>query len=169
MKAKILIGATAGAFAFAGVSLVGGGTGLTAARLALLGAALVCLGIYDFEQRRIPNRIVLPATAGCVSLAYAAGGAPASLPMGLALVVVLLLTSLAAPQALGMGDVKLALLLVVGLDGDAVRALTAGLAFAAVAALVVLARRGRVAWRAALPLAPFFAAGAFVSVLPWGA
>jgi hypothetical protein len=31
----------------------------------------------------------------------------------------------------------------------------------------MLARCGPSAWRASLPLAPFFGAGAFVSLLPW--
>jgi hypothetical protein len=64
-----------------------------------------------------------------------------------------------------MGDVKLALLLVVGLDGSALRALALGLAFAALVGLVRVVRDGRVAWRASLPLAPFLAAGALLTVI----
>ena len=64
-----------------------------------------------------------------------------------------------------MGDVKLALLLVLGLDGSALRALALGLALAALAGSCAVIRHGRTAWRASLPLAPFLAAGALVAVI----
>lgn len=84
---------------------------------------------------------------------------------GLATVLVLLVVSLRWPAALGMGDVKLALLLVLGLDGSALRALALGLALAALAGGVRLVTHGRMAWRTSLPLAPFIAAGALVTVI----
>jgi leader peptidase (prepilin peptidase) / N-methyltransferase len=84
---------------------------------------------------------------------------------GLAAVLLLLVVSLRWPTALGMGDVKLALLLVLGLDGSALRALALGLALAALAGCVLIARQGRTALRASLPLAPFIAAGALVAVV----
>jgi leader peptidase (prepilin peptidase) / N-methyltransferase len=80
-------------------------------------------------------------------------------------VLLLLVVSLRWPAALGMGDVKLALLLVLGLDGSALRALALGLALAALAGCALVARHGRTALRASLPLAPFIAAGALVAVV----
>jgi leader peptidase (prepilin peptidase)/N-methyltransferase len=164
---KIAIGAAAGAAGFTVAGMLGDAGALTLVRLTLLGAALASAAIYDLEQRRIPNRLILPASAACAALALASGAQLFALLAGLALVGLLLVMSLVWPSALGMGDVKLALLLVLGLDGDALRALALGLALAAVAGLVLLAHRGRTAWRASLPLAPFLAAGAFVSILPW--
>ena len=164
MKTHALLTAAAGGAAFAGAGLFSSPGSLTLARLVMLGGALAAAALYDFAQRRIPNRLVLPAAGGCGVLTLAAG-APLSLLAGLALVVLLLTVSLCWPSALGMGDVKLALLLVLGLDGSALRALVIGLAFAALAGCALLIRRGRTAWRASLPLAPFVAAGALVTVI----
>ncbi|MDE3069340.1 MAG: prepilin peptidase [Acidobacteriota bacterium] len=164
MRTAALIAAAAGAALFtAGGALAGSGP-LTLARLALLGAALAAATLYDLVERRIPNRLVLPAAVGCAAITLAAGAGLALLA-GIAVIAALLAISLARPRALGMGDVKLALLIVLGLDGDALRALAFGLVLAALAALALLARHGRGAWRASLPLAPFLAAGALLAVV----
>jgi leader peptidase (prepilin peptidase)/N-methyltransferase len=134
------------------------------ARLVVLGSALAVAALYDLAQRRIPNRLVLPAAGVCAALTLAAG-VPLALLAGLAVVVLLVAVSLRWPAAFGMGDAKLALLLVLGLDGSALRALAIGLALAALAGCALLVRRGRTAWRAALPLAPFIAAGALLAVI----
>jgi leader peptidase (prepilin peptidase)/N-methyltransferase len=167
MTARALGGAAVGAAAFAGAGLLGGSATLTLARLALLGAALGDLAIYDFRERRIPNRLVLPAAVGCGALALAAGGSALALAAGLGVVALLLATSLSWSRALGMGDVKLALLLVLGLDGGALRALAVGFSLATLACLTLLVRSGQAARRQSLPLAPFLAAGALISVLAW--
>jgi prepilin signal peptidase PulO-like enzyme (type II secretory pathway) len=60
----------------------------------------------------------------------------------------------------------LALLIVLGLAGDASRALTAGLLLATLSGVVVIARHGRAAGRQALPLAPFLAVGSLLALLP---
>ena len=64
-----------------------------------------------------------------------------------------------------MGDVKLALLLVLGLDGSALHALAIALALAALAGCALVIRHGRTAWRTSLPLAPFIAAGDHLAVV----
>jgi prepilin signal peptidase PulO-like enzyme (type II secretory pathway) len=64
-----------------------------------------------------------------------------------------------------MGDVKLALLLAGGLDGDAPWPLMLGLALAALFGVGLLARYGRAPGRTALPFAPFFAAGALLALV----
>jgi leader peptidase (prepilin peptidase)/N-methyltransferase len=163
MTTRALIVATAGGVTFASAGLLASTSPLALARLGVLGGALAAASFYDLTQRRIPNRIVLPATAGCGALTLAAG-APLSLLAGLATILLLLVVSLRWPAALGMGDVKLALLLVLGLDGSALRALALGLALAALTAGALLVRQGRTAWRAPLPLAPFIATGALVAV-----
>ena len=131
---------------------------------ATVGAALFAVALFDLVQRRIPNRIVLPAAAACAVLTLAAG-TPLSLLAGLVTILALLTVSLRWPAALGMGDVKLALLLVLGLDGDALRALALGLVLAAVAGLALLTRQGRAAWRTSLPMAPFLLVGALLAVI----
>ena len=164
MTVRALIAAIVGGATFASAGILAHAGPLTLARHAVLGAALASAAFFDFAQRRIPNRIVLPAAATCASLTLAAG-APLSLLTGLVTILVLLVVSLRWPAALGMGDVKLALLLVLGLDGDALRALALGLILAALAGLALLIRQGRTAWRTSLPMAPFLVVGALLTVL----
>jgi hypothetical protein len=64
-----------------------------------------------------------------------------------------------------MGDVKLALLLVLGLGPFAMQALVLGLVLAAAFGAVLMLRYGRIATRRSLPLAPFLSGGAAMAVL----
>jgi leader peptidase (prepilin peptidase)/N-methyltransferase len=164
MTTRALIAATAGGVTFVSVGVLADAGPLAVARLAVLGTALVSAGFFDFAQRRIPNRIVLPAAATCAALTLIAG-APLSLLAGLATILALLIVSLRWPAALGMGDVKLALLLVLGLDGDALRALALGLILAALAGVALIMRHGCTAWRTSLPMAPFLVVGALLAVI----
>jgi leader peptidase (prepilin peptidase)/N-methyltransferase len=164
MTIRALIAATAGAATFASVGVLAHVGPLALTRLAVLGAALVAAAFFDLAQRRIPNRIVLPAAATCAALTLAAG-APLSLLAGLATILVLLIVSLRWPAAIGMGDVKLGLLVVLGLDGDALRALALGLVLAALAGVTLVFRHGRMALRTSLPLAPFLVVGALLTVI----
>jgi leader peptidase (prepilin peptidase)/N-methyltransferase len=100
----------------------------------------------------------------CASLLAAQAARPQQLLGGLAIVAVMLALSLVSPASLGMGDVKLALLLVLGLGGLATQALVLGLLAAAFGAVLML-RYGRSAARRSLPLAPFLSGGAAVAVL----
>jgi leader peptidase (prepilin peptidase)/N-methyltransferase len=163
MTLRALLLACAGAIA---LPLAGAGTDpVGLARLAMCGAALGAIASIDLAEHRAPNRIVLPTAAACAALSAVGGVSVAALLGGVAIGGVLLLIALAWPAALGMGDVKLALLIVLSLDGDALRALTAGLLLAAVAGVVVIARHGRAAGRRALPLAPFLAIGSLLALL----
>jgi leader peptidase (prepilin peptidase) / N-methyltransferase len=164
MKTRALFTAAVGGAAFAGVGLFSSVSPLALARLVVLGGALAAAALYDLAERRIPNRLVLPAAGVCAALTLVAG-APLSLLAGLVLVLLLVVVSLRWPAAFGMGDVKLALLLVLGLDGSALRALAIGLALAAVAGCALLVRHGRTASRVSLPLAPFIAAGGLLAVI----
>lgn len=164
MKMRVVFTAATGGTAFAVAGLFSSVSPLTLARLGVLGGALAAAALYDVAERRIPNRLVLPAAGVCAALTLAAG-APLSLLAGLALVVLLIVVSLRWPAAFGMGDVKLVLLLVLGLDGSALSALAVGLALAALAGCALLVRHGRTAWRVSLPLAPFIAAGALLAVI----
>ena len=158
------IAAGFGTATFAGAGLIANMGVLAVTRLATVGGALAACALFDLVQRRIPNRIVIPAAVTCAALTLVAG-LPFALIAGVATVLLLLVVSLRWPLALGMGDVKLALLLVLGLDGNALRALALGLAFAALAGLLRVIRDGGTAWRASLPLAPFLAAGALLAVI----
>lgn len=135
-------------------------------RLAILGAALGQLALVDVRERRIPNQIVLPASAICAALSIADGmQVSTGLLLSAGLVVFLLTVSLVKPAVLGMGDVKLALLLLAALGAFASAALLLTLELYALLAVILLVRRGRSTLGSALPLAPIATAGCIVVLL----
>ena len=73
--------------------------------------------------------------------------------------------SLLWPASFGMGDIKLGLLLVLGLAGLAAEALLLGLVLAAVFGALLIMWQGRSAIRRSLPLAPFLSGGAVLAVV----
>jgi leader peptidase (prepilin peptidase) / N-methyltransferase len=135
-----------------------------AAVAALFCAALVAVTATDLEHGVVPNRIVLPVAAvvlvaqtllePSVQWVVAAVGAAAAL----------LVATLVYPEGMGMGDVKLALLLGAMLGWLVPVALVVGLLAAAVPAIVLLARHGSRARKLRLPLAPFLALGGVVAL-----
>jgi leader peptidase (prepilin peptidase)/N-methyltransferase len=150
-------------FLVAGIRLEADGSEL--ARLSILGAALGGVVASDLAERHIPNRIVLPAAAACSIFLSVDGVRPADLLGGLAVVASMLGLSLVRPASFGMGDVKLSLLLVLGLGSLATQALLLGLVLAAVFGGLLLLRYGHPATARSLPLAPFLCSGAAVAVL----
>ncbi len=126
--------------------------------------ALVAVSATDLEHQIIPNRIVLPAAAVVLasqtalrpSLQWAVGAVAAS---GLLLAV-----ALVAPRGLGMGDVKLALLLGAMLGKTVSVAMMGGMIAAMVPALFLLARHGAAARKAKLPFGPFLALGGVIAL-----
>jgi hypothetical protein len=112
-------------------------------------------------RRRSRAASSLPRIA-CTALSVADGRASTNSPRGLA--AVLLGVALARPDALGMGDVQLALLLAVGLDVDAPWPLVLNLILAVLGGVGLLARYGRAAGCTALPLAPFLWADALLAL-----
>ena len=145
---------------FSGAAVHLDATALDLARLSTLGAALGGLAWVDLVEHRIPNRIVVPATAVCATLLLSEGVHVPQLLGALALVASMLTLSVAWPASFGMGDVKLALLVVFGLGGVATQALVLGLVLAAMAGALLLLWGGRSAATRSVPLAPFIAAGA---------
>jgi leader peptidase (prepilin peptidase)/N-methyltransferase len=156
MGAGVLFGA-------AGIHLDAAGTEL--ARVSILGASLGALAYWDVTEHRIPNRIVVPASTACAALLFAEGIRVQHLLGGVALLALMLGLSLAWPASFGMGDVKLALLLVLGLGEVATEALVLGLVLAAAFGVVLMLRYGRSASMRSLPLAPFLSSGAAVVML----
>jgi leader peptidase (prepilin peptidase)/N-methyltransferase len=129
-------------------------------------AVLVLLAAIDLERRIIPNRIVLPA-AGLIlatQIALSPGDAVAFLGGSLGAALFLLVPLLIYPAGMGMGDVKLALLIGAGLGFAVVPALFIGMTAASVAAVVILVRGGLSARKTAIPFGPFLAFGALVAL-----
>jgi len=131
-------------------------------------AVLVVLSVIDIRTRRLPNRIVLPAAAIVLAaqLAIAPDRAIEWVVGALGAFAFLLIAALVNPGGLGMGDVKLALLLGAALGWAVAGALLVGLVAAGVAGAVVIARNGWTAGRkATLPLGPFLAFGGVAAVV----
>ena len=134
---------------------------------ALFAAVLVLLAVVDWEQRRLPNVVVLPALVAAVALSPAPIGAAlaAALAFAAFLGLYALGRRLYGPGALGMGDVKLAALVaaVVGLPAAGwALALGALLAGGAAAAWLLSGRAER---GALLPYGAFMALGGIVVLL----
>lgn len=142
------------------------GWGAEAVLAACFAMVVLVLAAIDLEHRIIPNRIVIPATA-IILLAQIALNPDRALEYvvaALGAALFLLLPQLIYPAGLGMGDVKLALLLGAGLGYAVVPAFVVGLLAAFVASVVILARGGLAARKTALPFAPFLALGALVAL-----
>jgi leader peptidase (prepilin peptidase)/N-methyltransferase len=127
---------------------------------------LVVLAAIDLERRIIPNRIVLPAVVLILAaqIALSPDRALEWTAASLGAALFLLLPLLVYPSGMGMGDVKLALLLGAGLGWAIVPALVAGLFAAFIVALVVLVRGGLAARKTALPFGPFLVLGALFAL-----
>jgi len=140
--------------------------GLTwdAAVAALFCAALVAVSVTDVERRIIPNRIVLPAAAVILVAQTLLHPSPEWLLAGVGASSFLLLAALAYPAGMGMGDVKLALLLGVTLGRVVPVALMIGMVSALVPAVVLLARHGQAARKMGIPFGPFLALGGVIGL-----
>jgi leader peptidase (prepilin peptidase)/N-methyltransferase len=132
----------------------------------MFGGVLVVLTAIDIERRIVPNRIVLPATGVilvCQVLLYPDRWVEfvlATLGAGL----LQILPRLFYPAGMGMGDVKLAMLLGAGLGASVVAAFVVGLLAGFVAAVFLIVTRGSAARKMAIPFVPFLALGGLVAL-----
>src|SRR5918911_2099192 len=127
-------------------------------------AVLVAITATDITHRIVPNRIVLPA-AGLVLAAHTALSPSLEWALGaLGAAGFLFAAALAYPAGMGMGDVKLALLLGAMLGRLVSVGLMIGMLAALVPSLVLLARHGSEARKMGIPFAPFLALGALVAL-----
>jgi len=127
-------------------------------------ALLVTLSVIDAQHRIVPNRIVLPAAAIVLVARTLLEPSPAWLLGAIGASGFLFLAVLAHPKGLGMGDVKLALLLGAMLGATVSVALFIGFLAALVPAFVLFSRHGSAARKMAVPLVPFLSAGAVISL-----
>ena len=143
--------------------------GLTAkaAIAAFFCAVLVAVSAIDLEHRIIPNRIVLPATVVVLVANSARDLSPEWALAALAGSGVLFAAAVAYPAGMGMGDVKLALLMGAALGRTVSVALMVGMLAALVPSVVLLVRHGSKARKMGVPFGPFLAIGS-VAALFWG-
>ena len=143
------------------------GLSAEAAIAAFFCAVLVAVSAIDLEHRIIPNRIVLPATVIVLVANMARDLGPQWAIGALGASGFLLAAALAYPAGMGMGDVKLALLMGAALGKTVPVALMAGMLAAMIPGLVLFARHGKKARKMGIPFGPFLALGSVVALF-WG-
>jgi prepilin signal peptidase PulO-like enzyme (type II secretory pathway) len=126
---------------------------------------LVLLTAIDYRHRLLPNVIVLPAT---VVIAVIVGVAephrlPAHLVVGVVTGALFFAAALLSPGGLGLGDVKLALLIGVALGAQTLLAMLITAAAVLVLALVLVVREGRPGLKRKIPFGPLLALGAIAA------
>ena len=130
-------------------------------------AVLVVLSAIDIDRRIVPNKIVLPAAAIVLVAQTVVHPSVQWLAGGLGAALFLFVAALAYPRGMGMGDVKLALLLGFMVGKTVPIALFLGMVSALVPSAVLFARHGSAARKMAIPFAPFLALGGLLALF-WG-
>ena len=136
---------------------------------ALFCAALVTVSATDLELRVIPNRIVVPTAIVVLAANTLLHPSVEWVAAGIGAALFFLLAALAYPGGMGMGDVKLAFLLGVGLGRTVPVAVMIGMISALVPSVILLARHGGAARKMAIPFGPFLALGGVIALFAGGA
>jgi leader peptidase (prepilin peptidase) / N-methyltransferase len=140
------------------------GVSLKAAAAGIGCAALVVATATDLERRIVPNWVVLPAAVAVLALQTVSHPSPVWAIGAAGAAGFFFLAALAYPGGMGMGDVKLALLIGALLGRTTPVGVMLGLLLALVPSVVLFARHGTGARKLAIPFAPFLAAGAIVAL-----
>jgi leader peptidase (prepilin peptidase) / N-methyltransferase len=131
---------------------------------ALFCAVLVAISAIDLTHRIIPNRIVLPAFVVVLVAQTLLEPSPEWVLAALGASGFLFLAVLVHPAGMGMGDVKLALLMGAMLGKTVPVALMLGMLAALVPAVFLLARHGSKARKMGIPFGPFLALGSVIAL-----
>lgn len=126
---------------------------------------LVVVSVVDVKRRIIPDRIVLPAAAIVLAARTLVHPSIVWIVAGAGAAAFLLVAAIVRPGGMGMGDVKLALLLGVAVGRTVPLALVVALVAAAVPSVVLLARHGARGRTMGIPFAPFLALGGVVALI----
>ena len=140
--------------------------GLTveAAIAAFFCCVLVAVSVTDLERGVIPNNIVLPAAAVVLVARTVSDPSPEWVIAGFGAALFFFLAALAYPAGMGMGDVKLALLMGFALGRTVPVAMMIGMISALVPSIYLLARHGSAARKMKIRFGPFLAFGAVVAL-----
>jgi len=141
---------------------------LDLAVLVFFTAVLVVLSAIDLRHRIVPNRIVLPAAAIVLVARTVAHPSVVWLAAGLGAALFLLVAAVARPAGMGMGDVKLALLVGFAVGPAVPLGLMVALAAALVPSVALLVRHGAKGRTLGFPFAPCLALGGLVAALAGG-
>jgi leader peptidase (prepilin peptidase)/N-methyltransferase len=129
---------------------------------------LVVVSSIDLTHRIIPNRIVVPATVVVLVAQTVLRPSPEWALASFGAALFLFVAALAYPAGMGMGDVKLALLMGAALGRTVPVAMMVGMLAALVPSLYLLARHGAAARKMAIPFGPFLALGSVVALFAGG-
>jgi leader peptidase (prepilin peptidase) / N-methyltransferase len=143
------------------------GLHLEAAIAAFFCCVLVAVSAIDAEHRIIPNRIVVPAAAIVLLANTLRTLSPQWAIAALAASGFLFIAALAYPAGMGMGDVKLALLMGAALGRSVSVALMLGMFAAVVPGIYLIAKHGKAGRKMGVPFGPFLALGSVVALF-WG-
>jgi leader peptidase (prepilin peptidase)/N-methyltransferase len=127
-------------------------------------AVLVAISAIDLTHRIIPNRIVLPAFLVVLASQTMLEPSPQWALGALGASGFLFLAVLAYPAGMGMGDVKLALLMGAALGKLVTVALMMGMLSALAPAVVLFALHGSKARKMGIPFGPFLALGSVIAL-----
>jgi len=135
----------------------------------LLTALIVPASVIDLNHRIIPNAINFPGALLVFAVAsiaepdrmaeFAIGGVACFLFLGLAWVI--------SPKGMGLGDVKMALMIGLGTGRYSFVAMFAGFLASTALSLYLIARHGRKAGKTTFPFGPFLAFGTVIALM-WG-
>ena len=130
-------------------------------------AMLIAVANIDLEHRIVPNRILAPmAIFGVAASALVRPDAlPELLIAGAAAFTFLLLTALAYPAGMGMGDVKLAGVMGLYLGLPVAPGLLVAFLTGSIVGIAIMLRQGAGARKQGVPFAPFMALGGLVALL----
>ena len=127
-------------------------------------AVLVTVSATDLSHRIIPNVVVLPATGIVLVAQTVLEPSPEWALAAFGAGFFLLIAAMAYPGGMGIGDVKLALLLGAMLGRTVPVALMLGMVAALVPSIYLLAKHGMAARKMGIPFGPFLALGGVVAL-----
>lgn len=130
-------------------------------------AVLVVISVIDLEHKIIPNRIVVPAFGVVLAAQTLLHPSPEWALAALGASGFLFVAAVVYPAGMGMGDVKLALLLGAMLGRVVPVGLMLGMLLALVPSIILLARHGAAARKMGFPFGPFLALGSVIGLF-WG-
>jgi leader peptidase (prepilin peptidase)/N-methyltransferase len=155
LATAVVVAACFARFGFSGRAFVG----------AFFCAVLVALSAIDVERRILPDRIVLPGTVVVLAaqIALYPDRSLEWVAAALGAALFLFLAVLAYPAGMGMGDVKLCLLLGAALGKYVTVGMMVGFLSSLALALVLFSRHGLAARKMKIPFGPFLAFGGVVA------
>ncbi len=134
--------------------------------VAVMAVALVPVVVIDIQHRLIPDAVVLPAAAIALTAMILHEPARWWVPVAGALggAAFLMLLRLIKPKGMGLGDVKLALLLGAVLGASVIPAMFIAFLVGSILGVVLIARQGAGARKLTIPFGPYLALGAIAAL-----